>query len=52
MPSNKFASALKPEARTSRGGEGRPMTERSIRAQSERAATRRNTKHILSLIHI
>ena len=46
MPSNKFASALKPEARTSRGGEGRPMTERSIRAQSERAATRRNTKHI------
>ncbi|NOU11546.1 MAG: hypothetical protein HOO98_16235 [Nitrospira sp.] len=47
MSNNKFANALKPDRRSSSGGgESSPRTERSTRAQSERAATRRNAKHI------
>jgi len=46
MSSNKFANALKPDRRSGGGGDSLPQAERSTRAHSERAATRRNAKHI------
>lgn len=46
MANNKFASALKPDRRSSGGGESGTRATHSTDAHARRAATRRDAKHI------